>query len=177
MMVKDKMYKKSIESWLKEYVLAYDLCPFAPGPIEKGRVEIKVLYFQKDFDQVLLKELYSFEKQEETDTVLLVIPELENYDDHIEVYYVMQEMIEYDELDVKLVSFHPQSIYGSSGVNHVINYINRAPYAIIQLLKESDLDRLDLSEEKKQEILDKNQKTMERIGANYLSRQIDELRK
>ena len=126
---------------------------------------------------VLLKELYDFDKQHEIDTVLLVIPELEHYDDHVEVYYVMQEMIDYDELNIRLVSFHPNSIYGSSDSNHVVNYINRSPYAIIQLLKESDLEQLELSKEQKQEILDKNQKTMERIGANYLSKQINELRK
>jgi hypothetical protein len=75
-------------------------------------------------------------------TTLIVIPSSSsNFLEYLELVSCVEKRIEelqYDDF-VQVASFHPQYVYEGSSTDAVDNWTNRSPYAIIHLLRVSDV--------------------------------------
>jgi hypothetical protein len=104
---------------------------------------------------------------EEVDTTLLIHPfVLTDFLDYNEFLDVADAAVEDMQLDgeLQVASFHPQYQFADTDINDITNYTNRAPYPILQLLREDSIDRAVEAFPEADEIFEKNMETMEKLG-------------
>lgn len=173
-------YIAPTKRWVSEFVIKNHICPFARKPFEEERIEWLVLEISEQFLSELKKEIGDFVMTEKkTDTKFLIIPELLTFDATVEIFYLMQELAtELDlETDVEFVSFHPESKYGDTREEEAVNFANRSPFPMIQLLRKSDLEALELTDDDKADILDRNKTFLDSTGYDKLLEGLNEFRK
>ncbi len=176
-MVTDKYIEVS-KKWVKEFIIANDICPFAKPVFEDDKVGWKILSLQANFDAILEKEALILVNEEHNafETKFLIIPQLQLLDDFLEVFYFFEEMLEIKSLGVKLVAFHPAMQFGEEDAEAAVNYATRSPFPMIQLLKNERLDALSLTEEGKDLILTRNEELLESKGIKELRKILNEYR-
>lgn len=94
-----------------------------------------------EYNQLLLEESEELiDSNISTETTLIVLPELNNFDDFLEVSYSFEDYLEDHGLDklVQVATFHPNYCFANSvdtnSDSYVENYTNRSPYPTIHLL-------------------------------------------
>jgi hypothetical protein len=65
---------------------------------------------------------------------------------------------------IQIASFHPHYQFEDSEPDDIENYTNRAPYPILHLLREDSIERAVQAFPDAQEIYERNQQTLRRIG-------------
>lgn len=64
-------------NWIKSFIIEYNLCPFAKGPVNKGAVRIEVVNASKlrHALEALMLEVYFLDKHPAIETTLVVFSE------------------------------------------------------------------------------------------------------
>lgn len=114
-------------------------------------------------------------------TTLIVIPSSSsNFLEYLELVSCVEKRIEelqYDDF-VQVASFHPQYVYEGSSTDAVDNWTNRSPYAIIHLLRVSDVSTaISQYQGNTDKIWQRNVKTMKRLGSDALHRSMRDILK
>ncbi len=65
---------------------------------------------------------------------------------------------------VQLASFHPKFQFDGTEPDDISNYTNRAPFAMLHLLREESIDRAVQAFPEAQAIFEENIKTLEKLG-------------
>lgn len=147
--VREKSAEQVIENWLKEFVIKYDLCPFATLPFKQGKVRIKAF-----FERSLIETSYFIKQQindllvadpSELETSLLVVSPEAFFDfsfflDFVDEIVLMLEESELDE-ELQLVAFHPNYQFEGETEHGRSNYTNRSPYPMIHLIRQDSMAR------------------------------------
>jgi hypothetical protein len=159
------------ENWLEKAVIGLNLCPFAKAVHVKKQVRYVVS--SATAPEALLEQLMnelqllSDTDAEKVDTTLLIHPfVLGDFLDFNEFLDVADAAVEDMQLDgeLQIASFHPQYQFADTDVNDITNYTNRAPYPILQLLREESIDRAVEAFPEAEDIFEKNMETMEKLG-------------
>jgi hypothetical protein len=159
------------ENWLEKAVIGLNLCPFAKAVHVKKQVRYVVS--SATTPEALLEQLMnelqllSDTDAEKVDTTLLIHPfVLDDFLDFNEFLDVADAAVEDMQLDgeLQIASFHPQYQFGDTDVNDITNSTNRAPYPILQLLREESIDRAVEVFPEAEQIFEKNMETMEKLG-------------
>ena len=104
---------------------------------------------------------------DEIDTTLLIHPfVLTDFLDFNEFLDVADAAVEDMSLDgeLQVANFHPDYQFADTDANDIGNYTNRAPYPILQLLREESIDRAVEAIPDAAEIFEKNIDTLEKLG-------------
>jgi hypothetical protein len=158
-------YIEHTKRWASEFVVNYNLCPFAKGPLENDEISWTVAQSVEVIDELIDGFILS-----QFTSTFIIFPFLTSFADFLEVADFTEHLVEvlgYED-DIKLVLFHPQNQYAETEVNDEVNFANKSPYATIQMLRNSDLEKLNMTEERKNEILDRNAKNLKEIGSEKL---------
>ena len=157
--------------WLEKAVIGLNLCPFAKAVHVKGQIHYVVSQAQ-DAEGVALdlhRELEALAESnpEQRDTTLLIIPQaLQDFLDFNDFLEVADAMVE--ELDLggilQVASFHPQFQFEGTDVDDVTNCTNRAPYAILHLLREDSIDKAVEAFPEAEMIYERNMEVLSRMG-------------
>lgn len=139
---------EDVLAWLEEFVLAYDLCPFAACPWRQGRVAAVDLV-ANDLDvlfKAALTQVQGFVDQEagEVETVLLVLPRrLPDFEDFLDFVYALEAALADTGADalVQLAHFHPDYQFAETDYDDPGNRTNRSPYPVVQLLRVKSVAR------------------------------------
>jgi uncharacterized protein len=130
--------------WVEQFVVAFNLCPFAKRELVKERVRFVV---SKAVDEAALldelaHELALLNVDESVETTLLIHPQI------LQDFYQYNDFLEAaDELLVdmdlegvyQVASFHPDYQFGGTEPEDAENYTNRSPYPMLHLLREDSL--------------------------------------
>ena len=65
---------------------------------------------------------------------------------------------------VQLASFHPKFQFDGTEPDDISNYTNRAPFAMLHLLREESIDRAVQAFPQAEAIFEENIKTLEKLG-------------
>ena len=161
----------STRHWLEKAVIGLNLCPFAKAVYVKNQVRLVVSHARHADD--LLEELdreldlLVATPAEETDTTLLIHATLfEDFLDFNDFLEVAESVLDEHELEgvVQLASFHPQFQFDGTDPNDISNYTNRAPFAILHLLREDSVERAVEAFPQADAIFDVNIATLEKLG-------------
>jgi hypothetical protein len=157
--------------WLERAVIGLNLCPFAKAVYVKEQVRYVVSPARtpEELLETLMNELQDLADTdpEKIDTTLLIHPfVLNDFLDFNEFLDVADAAVEDMSLDgeLQVASFHPDYQFADTDRNDISNYTNRAPYPILQLLREESIDRAVEAFPEAEAIFEKNIETMEQLG-------------
>jgi hypothetical protein len=157
--------------WLERAVIGLNLCPFAKSVYVKEQVRYVVSPARtpEELLETLMDELQDLSDAdpEKVDTTLIIHPfVLDDFLDFNEFLDVADAAVEDMSLDgqLQVASFHPDYQFADTDRNDISNYTNRAPYPILQLLREESIDRAVEAFPEAETIFEKNIETMEKLG-------------
>ena len=157
--------------WLEAAVIGLNLCPFAKAVYVKNQVRLVVSKARHADD--LLEELdreldlLVATPASEIDTTLLIHPGLfEDFLDFNDFLEVAEGVVDEHGLEgvVQLASFHPQFQFDGTEPDDISNYTNRAPFAILHLLREDSVERAVEAFPQADAIFQVNIATLEKLG-------------
>jgi hypothetical protein len=178
--MEDSDYIINTGKWFKEFIIKENICPFAAAAFLDKKVGFEVLKSSANFDKTLEQKIQKFvsEEWEKWTTFFFILPFLKEYDVFLEVFYLAEEIAEsHADFPMHLVAFHPNHKYENVDENDTVNFANRSPFPLIQILKKTDLDQLNLSQEEKDTILERNEDLFRNTGFENLVKTLDEYRR
>ena len=167
----DEQVLTQTRHWLEAAVIGLNLCPFAKAVYVKNQVRIVVSHARHADD--LLEELdreldlLVATPAEDIDTTLLIHATLfEDFLDFNDFLEVAEGVVAEHELEgvVQLASFHPQFQFDGTEPDAISNYTNRAPFAILHLLREDSVERAVAAFPQADAIFEVNIATLEKLG-------------
>ena len=167
----DKDVLDQTRHWLEKAVIGLNLCPFAKAVYVKNQVRLVVSQARHADD--LLEELdreldlLVATPAEEIDTTLLIHPTLfDDFLDFNDFLEVAEGVVDEHGLEgvVQLASFHPQFQFDGTEPDDISNYTNRAPFAILHLLREESVERAVEAFPQAETIFEENMQTLEKLG-------------
>ena len=157
--------------WLEKAVIGLNLCPFAKAVYAKNQVRLVVSHARHADD--LLEELDSeldllvATPAEQLETTLLIHPTLfEDFLDFNDFLEIAEGVVDEHGLEgiIQLVSFHPQYQFDGTEPDDISNYTNRAPFAVLHLLREESVNRAVEVFPEAEAIFEQNISTLEKLG-------------
>ena len=157
--------------WLEKAVIGLNLCPFAKAVYVKNQVRLVVSKARHADD--LLEELdreldlLVATPAAQIDTTLLIHPTLfEDFLDFNDFLEVAEGVVDEHALEgvVQLASFHPKFQFDATGPDDIGNYTNRAPFAMLHLLREESVERAVEAFPEAESIFEQNIATLEKLG-------------
>ncbi len=157
--------------WLEKAVIGLNLCPFAKAVYVKNQVRLVVSHARHADD--LLEELdreldlLVATPAEEIDTTLLIHPTLfEDFLDFNDFLELADGVVSEHELEgvIQLASFHPRFQFDGTEPDDISNYTNRAPFAMLHLLREESVDKAVEAFPEADAIFEQNIQTLEKLG-------------
>ena len=157
--------------WLEKAVIGLNLCPFAKAVYVKNQVRL-VVSRAKHADGLLEEldrelDLLAATPADEVDTTLLIHPTLfEDFLDFNDFLEIAEGVVDEHGLEgvIQLASFHPQFQFDGTEPDDIGNYTNRAPFAILHLLREESVERVVEAYPDAEAIFDRNIETLNRLG-------------
>ena len=136
------MIVERCKQWVEDFVIRYNLCPFAHPFAKKGQI----LYRLSQQD-VLESRLHEFLEEldflaENTDfrtTLLIYADERLDFLSYLDLYELCEAVIEKEERPFQLASFHPHYCFAGVAYSDPANLSNRSPYPIIHILRLDDV--------------------------------------
>ncbi len=159
------------KNWLDKAVIGLNLCPFAKAVY----VQDKVRYFvstateAEELAQDLVNELQQLSETDikVTDTTLVIHPfalgDFLDFNDFLDVADAAISELGFDGV-FQIASFHPQYQFSGTEPEDIENYTNRAPYPILQILREESIEKGLTAFPNPDEIFEKNIETLRQLG-------------
>lgn len=157
--------------WLEKAVIGLNLCPFAKAVYVKNQVRLVVSRARHADD--LLEELdreldlLVATPADEIDTTLLIHATLfEDFLDFNDFLEVADGVLEEHALEgvIQLASFHPRFQFDGTEPDDISNYTNRAPFAMLHLLREASVEKAVEAFPEAEAIFEENIKTLGKLG-------------
>lgn len=157
--------------WLEKAVIGLNLCPFAKAVYVKNQVRLVVSRARHADD--LLEELdreldlLVATPADEIDTTLLIHATLfDDFLDFNDFLEVAEGVVDEHGLEgvIQLASFHPQFQFDGTEPDDIGNYTNRAPFAMLHLLREASVDKAVEAFPEADAIFEENIRTLDKLG-------------
>ena len=168
----DEAVLTQTKHWLEKAVIGLNLCPFAKAVYVKNQIRLVVSKARhaddllEELDREL--ELLVATPASEVDTTLLIHPTLfEDFLDFNDFLEVAEGVVDEHGLEgvIQLASFHPQFQFDGTEPDAISNYTNRAPFAILHLLREDSVERAVEAFPEANAIFEQNIATLTALGA------------
>ena len=135
---------QATKTWLEQFVIGLNLCPFAAKPFREGRIHyaLEVSVEPTQIAERLIDELERLQTSPEIETTLLIIPNaLGDFDVYWDFVEVAESIIEQLGLTgaFQIASFHPDYCFEGVAPDDPANKTNRSPYPMLHLLREQSL--------------------------------------
>lgn len=152
-------------------MIGLNLCPFAKAVCVKNQVRLVVSKARHADD--LLEELdreldlLVTTPASEIDTTLLIHPTLfVDFLDFNDFLEIAEGVVDEHGLEgvIQLAGFHPQFQFDGTEPEDIGNYTNRAPFAIVHLLREESVERAVEAFPQADTIFDTNIATLQKLG-------------
>jgi hypothetical protein len=157
--------------WLERAVIGLNLCPFAKAVHARGQVRFVVS--AASTPEALLAELaQELTLLDQSDPVVLattllihpcVMQDFLDFNDFLDAADAAVETLGLEGV-LQVASFHPQYQFAGSGRDDIENYSNRAPFPVLHLLREEDIDRAVEAFPDAESIFGENMKTLRGLG-------------
>lgn len=169
--VTDNEVLAATRHWLEKAVIGLNLCPFAKAVYVKNQVRLVVSKARhaddllEDLDREL--DLLLATPASEIDTTLLIHPTLfDDFLDFNDFLEIAEGVVDEHGLEgvIQLASFHPKFQFDGTEADDISNYTNRAPFAMLHLLREDSVERAVEAFPEAEAIFEQNIATLEKLG-------------
>jgi len=159
-------------SWLELAVIGLNLCPFAKAVHVKRKIcwtiskasDVDALLADLRIAMLTLNEV----PIEQLETTLLIHPYiLADFADYNEFLALADALIVELDLDgvLQIASFHPDYCFADANPQDLSNVTNRSPYPMLHLLREESISSAVAIYPDANEIVERNQATLARLGS------------
>ncbi|MDX1906775.1 MAG: DUF1415 domain-containing protein [Bacteroidia bacterium] len=140
------MIIRQTRTWVEQFVIGLQLCPFAAVPARENRIRYIVSTATTPED--LIEDLYDelellmSTPPEELETTLLIHPEaLTDFDAYLDFLDAGEDMVAEADLEgiIQLAGFHPDYVFADEAEDDPAHFSNRSPYPMIHLLREDSV--------------------------------------
>ena len=159
------------QRWLERAVIGLNLCPFAKAVQQKGQIRwvLSSASEPETLATELAREMQGLAAADATliDTTLLIHPKvLQDFDDYNQFLDIADALLASLHLNgvLQIASFHPQYRFDGTLANDIGNCSNRSPHPMLQLLRESSVDRAVAAFPDAADIYRRNIQTLRRMG-------------
>ena len=167
----DPLVLARTRAWVERAVVGFGLCPFAAAPQRQGRVRY-VVAAATTADALLATfvdelRLLVATPEAAVETTLLIHPHvLDDFLDFNDFVGVVEDAIEALGLVgfAQVATFHPRYRFAEVDADDLSNATNRSPYPVLQLIRESSMDRAVAAVPDTDALWQANVATMERLG-------------
>ena len=167
----DEQVLLQTRNWLEKAVIGLNLCPFAKAVYVKNQVRLVVSHARHADD--LLEELdreldlLVATPAGEIDTTLLIHATMfDDFLDFNDFLEVAEGVVDEHGLEgvVQLASFHPKFQFDGTEPDDISNYTNRAPFAMLHLLREDSVVKAVEAFPDADAIFERNIASLEKLG-------------
>ncbi|MGM0521546.1 MAG: DUF1415 domain-containing protein [Pseudomonadota bacterium] len=168
---RDGAVKAQTLYWVRDFIVAHTICPFAQREVERDSVRIEVVRSKKMAVALeeLMAEMAWLDEHEQAETSLLVFPTLfrdfEHYLDFVDLAESLLVEQGYEGI-YQLATFHPDYCFADAEPEDVANYTNRSPYPMLHLLREASLEKAIAAYGDTEQIPERNIAYLEAMGSD-----------
>ena len=177
------MVEQHVRTWLKEFVVGLNLCPFAKPVLASDSLRISVCESDEltQVAQLFMDELDLIRKAPESEiaTTLLVMPSaLNDFEKYLSFLDNAENLVEDMGFDgiIQLASFHPDYLFDGEPADAASHFTNRSPYPMIHFLREEMMERVLEDFPNPEQIPQRNIKTLEGIGRAEIQKRWNSLK-
>lgn len=165
----EERYITPVQHWVESMVVGLNLCPFAKRELVKDRVRfyLSPAKTEEALLNCLTEELARLDEHSTIETTLVVHPwVLEDFYDYNQFLNRCDHLLEQLDRDgiYQIASFHPDYQFGGTQPEDLENYTNRAPYAVLHLLREDSLETAINHYPDPDNIPERNIETLKQLG-------------
>ncbi len=171
----DSLIAQQTLNWVRSFIIKYNLCPFAKGPVNKGSLRVAVSSTSKKAQALedLMSEIQFLDNHPEVETTLLVFANsfkiFFSYLDFVDL--AERLLLEQDYEGVyQLATFHPEYYFADTDPEDVANYTNRSPYPMVHLLREDNLEKAISAYGDTEIIPQRNSTTLHKLGLEKIKK-------
>jgi hypothetical protein len=134
-----------VDHWVRRFVIDLELCPFAKHVVDSESIRYKVSPARSDLNLIadLEAELCLLQQNQDIATSLLIAPYmLQGFEEYLDFLDHAEHLLEESNFvsDFQLASFHPLYQFADTALDAPENFSNRAPYPVIHILRESQVE-------------------------------------
>ncbi|MEE9357364.1 DUF1415 domain-containing protein [Candidatus Vondammii sp. HM_W22] len=133
--------------WIKEVVVAMNLCPFAAPVVEQEKIYYTVSDATDDkslyLDLISALDRFQLMDRDEAATGFLILSKgLSDFADFNDFFDLVEQILDESGLHgvIQIVGFHPDYRFADCDETDPANYTNRSPYPMFHLILEDDLE-------------------------------------
>lgn len=174
----DSLIAEQTLNWIRSFIVEYNLCPFAKGPVNKGTLRISVSETKKKAQALedLMVEIHLLDEKPEIETTLLVFADsFKDFFAYLDFVDLAEQLLleqGYEGI-YQIASFHPDYYFADTNPDDVSNYSNRSPYPMIHLLREDSLEKAIASYGDTELIPKKNIAILNKLGIEQIKKIVD----
>ena len=165
--------------WVETWVIGLNLCPFAAQPVRRDIVRYRVTEATDEPGLIreFLDELNTLNASSPDDvsTTLFIIPDaLADFYDFNDFRELAEDLIAdagAEEI-YQLASFHPDYQFADTKADAASNFTNRAPYPVLQLLREDEVEAAISAHPDPESIPEDNIRLMESLGLQEIVKRL-----
>ncbi|PJZ84307.1 DUF1415 domain-containing protein [Leptospira harrisiae] len=159
------------KDWIQKAVIGLNLCPFAKPTFQSNTIRYVVSNSQNNKELLVhLKielEFIASKDPQLVETSLLIHPYVLNeYLDQNDFLDEADNLLRNLDLEgvIQIANFHPMFQFADKNINDITNFVGRAPYPILHLLREDSISRIVDTHPNIDSIFENNRKTMQKLG-------------
>ena len=178
----ESAYLRSTQRWVNEFVIGFNLCPFAAKPQRQSRIRylLEETRERSALAKRLLAEAFDLRQQSRAlvETLLLVHPRvLLDFEEYLDFVAKAEATFEAAGLtgDIQIATFHPDYRFQGTHPDDPENFTNRSPYPMLHLLREESVSEAVESYPDTERIPEKNRMKMRTIGREVLDQTLEVL--
>ena len=161
------------DKWLRSFVIAYNICPFAKTVVADKSLQYAVDNHQNTEAclQQLIVECERLDNHQKIETTLIIYPDnFKHFDDFLDYLHFANELLLLQNYEgvYQLASFHPNYCFDGVESDDATNYTNRSPFPMLHLIRESSLEEALKSYPNPSSIPENNIKLMRSLGHKKL---------
>ena len=140
-------YIKTTQTWIREFVVKHNICPFAKREVDNDTIAYHLVI--PDSPEAILQAIVNacgqLDQHTDTATSFVITPGLSaSFDYYLDVLAMAEQLLidEGYEGIYQIASFHPKYCFADSDESDLANYSNRSPYPLFHLLREDMLSNV-----------------------------------
>jgi hypothetical protein len=173
---------EATRTWLEEFVIGLNLCPFAGVPFRKNEIKfVEIPYTNEDeISEVVRSEIKCLLKvgtDPWTTTLMILQNGLSDFVDFNDYLDIVDEILDQEDATgvVQAASFHPNYLFGGEDPESQSHFTNRSPYPLIHLIREEDIDHAKLTYPGINEIPRNNIEKLKGLNKDELAQKLKDL--
>lgn len=161
------------QTWLKNFIIEYNICPFAQREQQRDSIRY-VVCTKSDWQaclELLIDEIEHLDHHPDSETTLLILAEgFSVFDDYLDFLTIAEQLLidqGYEGI-YQLASFHPTYCFEGSDDSDAANYTNRSPHPMLHIIRETSIERALIHYPNPETIPQRNMELARRLGLSHL---------